>query len=329
LLGGVSGLAYAADTLFVVDSNRVGASPQNQRVLIYKNLSGTLPKPTDELGFDRPCPACRGTADVVLGQQDFSTTDIALTQKGLRTPTAVASDGRIVAVADTDNNRVLIWRSIPSSNGVPADVVIGQTDFTKGSIPPGNVPNARSMRGPQGVWIQDGKLFVADTQNHRIMIYNSIPTSNGAAADVVLGQKDFGTFVEPDLTRATADTTASNLINPVAVTSDGIRLYVADLGHNRVLIWNSIPTRNQTPADVALGQPDTISAAANNSAKLCASKRPAQRRTIRPSCAPQTERTTRAQRPTRNRAWRRWTSPASRSPTAGVCSSPTGATIAY
>src|SRR4029078_9176310 len=42
LLGGVSGLAYAGDMLFVVDSNRVGASPQNQRVLIYKNLSGTL-----------------------------------------------------------------------------------------------------------------------------------------------------------------------------------------------------------------------------------------------------------------------------------------------
>src|SRR6266581_3622701 len=57
LLGGVSGLAYAGDMLFVVDSNRVGASPQNQRVLIYKNLSGTLPRPTDELGYDRPCPA--------------------------------------------------------------------------------------------------------------------------------------------------------------------------------------------------------------------------------------------------------------------------------
>src|SRR5262245_14759859 len=56
LLGGVSGLAYATDTLFVVDSNRVGASPQNERVLIYRNLSGKLPKQTDELFYDRPCP---------------------------------------------------------------------------------------------------------------------------------------------------------------------------------------------------------------------------------------------------------------------------------
>jgi hypothetical protein len=271
LVGGVSGLAYANDMLFVVDSNRVGASPQNQRVLIFKSVSTNFPKITDQLFFDRPCPLCLGSADVVLGQPDFVKTDFTLTRTGLRTPTAVASDGRYVAVADTDNNRVLIWNNIPSSNATPADVVVGQSDFTHRTIPGGNTPNSKSMRGPQGVWIQNGKLFVADTQNHRVLIWNSIPTSNGAAADVVLGQKDFNTFVEPDLTRATADTSATNLINPVSVTSDGLRLYVADLGHNRVLIWNSIPTRNQAAADVALGQPDMSGAFANNSPKLCAS----------------------------------------------------------
>jgi len=51
---------------------------------------------------------------------------------------------------------------------------------------------------PQGVWIQNGKLYVADTQNNRVLIYNSIPTANGAAADVVLGAPNFTTFVEPD-----------------------------------------------------------------------------------------------------------------------------------
>src|SRR5436309_10350065 len=55
LVGGVSGLAYANDMLFVVDSNRVGASPQNERVLIFKNLSTNFPQPTDDLFFDRPC----------------------------------------------------------------------------------------------------------------------------------------------------------------------------------------------------------------------------------------------------------------------------------
>src|SRR2546427_636999 len=187
LVGGVSGLAYANDMLFVVDSNRIGAAPVNHRILIFKNLSGALPKPTDELFYDRPCPVCLGTADVVLGQPDFTTTNISLTAGGLRAPTAVASDGRVIAVADTDNNRVLIWSTIPTRNGVPADIVVGQPDFTHGSIPGGGVPNAKSMRGPPGVWIQNGRLFVADTQNHRVLIFNSVPTANGAAADLVLG----------------------------------------------------------------------------------------------------------------------------------------------
>ncbi len=98
------------------------------------------------------------------------------------------------------------------------------------------------MRGPQGVWIQNGKLYVADTQNNRVLIFNKIPTSNGAAADVVLGQPNMTTFVEPDLTQQTNNATASLLLNPVSVTSDGVHLFVTDLGYNRVLIWNSIPS---------------------------------------------------------------------------------------
>src|SRR5580704_16649537 len=125
LLGGVGGVAYANDMLFVADGNRVGAAPVNERVLIFKNLSGNLPQPTDELFYYTRCPVCIGGANVVLGQPDFNSTNIAVTQSGMRTPTAVASDGHVVAVADSDNNRVLIWNSIPTANGTPADVVVG------------------------------------------------------------------------------------------------------------------------------------------------------------------------------------------------------------
>jgi uncharacterized protein (TIGR03437 family) len=197
----------------------------------------------------------------VLGQPDFSKTDAAATQTGMSLPTAVATDGKILAVADTDNNRVLIWKTIPATNNAPADVVVGQPDFTTTatSVP----PTAKSLRGPQGVWIQGGKLYVADTQDHRVLIYNSIPTANGASADLVLGQPNFTTFVEPDLTQAKSDATADNLLNPVSVTSDGVRLFITDLGHNRVLIWNSLPTQNQQAADVVLGQPNMTSSLPN------------------------------------------------------------------
>ena len=265
VLGGVSGLAFAADTLFVADSNRVGAAPSNHRVLLFQNVSGQFPSPTAELPDNRKCPVCVGQANVVLGQPDFTTTteNIAANQSSLRLPTSVASDGVHVVVADTNHNRVLIWNQIPTTNNAPADVVVGQPDFTHTSIP-GNLPNAKAMRGPQGVWIQNGKLYVADTQYNRVLIFNQIPTSNGAAADVVLGQPNMTTFVEPDLTQQTSGATASNLLNPVAVSSDGTRLIITDLGFNRILIWDTIPTANGQPADVVVGQPDMVSAIPNN-----------------------------------------------------------------
>ena len=263
MLGAISGLAYANGTLFVADSNRAGATPINNRVLIYRDIAGEFPPQVQEPPAQKTrCPVCGGVANVVLGQVDFSQTNVAATQSGMSLPTAVATDGKVLVVADTDNNRVLIWKTIPTANNAPADVVVGQPDFTTTttSVP----PTAKSMRGPQGIWIQGGKLYVADTQDHRVLIYNSIPTSNGAAADVVLGQPNFTTFVEPDLTQAKSDATANDLLNPVSVTSDGVRLYVADLGHNRVLIWNSLPTQNQQAADVVLGQPNMTSSIPDN-----------------------------------------------------------------
>lgn len=269
LLGSPSGIAYANGMLFVADSNRYGASPINNRVVIFKDVS-TYPSPTDIPTIPgATCSVCRGQASVVLGQPDFISTAYSLSQRGMRQPDAVATDGKILAVADTDNNRVLIWNSIPTFNGQPADVVVGQADFTHGatSIP----PTAKSLRGPQGVWIFNGKLYIADTQDHRILIYNKIPTTNGAAADVVLGQPNFTAFIQTDLAIADQTATSQNLLNPVSVTTDGQRLYVSDLGHNRIVIWNSIPTTNNQAADVVIGQKDFVSAIENDNTNLCAS----------------------------------------------------------
>lgn len=274
-LGAVSGIAYANDTLYVVDANRLNATPNNHRVLVFPNISAQFPAPEQELPVNNfRCQICVGTASLVLGQPDLKTAELKpASASTMRSPTAVATDGRYLAVADADNNRVLIWNSLPTVNQQPANVVVGQPDFTR-SIPNDGgafTPNNRSLRGPQGVWIQGGKLFVADTGNNRVLIWNSIPTSNHQPADVVLGAPDFNTFVQPDLTKAVIDAKATTMLTPISVTSDGVRLYVADLGHNRVLIWNTIPTQNQAPADVVLGQKTMETAIVNNSPAVCES----------------------------------------------------------
>ena len=275
LLGSSGGLAVVNDTLFVADSSRVSVQPDNRRVMIFNNISRDIRSFSDEIGANSGrCPVCVGEADIVLGQKDFKQpaadqlVNPLPTAQNMRGPNAVHSDGRTLVVADTDYNRLLIWRNLPTASGQAADVVLGQDNFTTLRR---LVTDNKSFRGPQGVWVQNGKLFVADTQNHRVLIWNTIPTTSNQAADIVLGQPDFNTAPEVDLTKAVVNTKADSMLNPVSVTSDGVRLFVADLGHNRVLIWNSIPTRNAQPADVVFGQPDFASGVANNTPKLCAS----------------------------------------------------------
>ena len=267
VLGAANGIAYAANTLFVADSNIMGAAPVNNRVLMFQNMSSQLPEPAAELPYLTTCPVCVGTATLVLGQPDFitNTVDVVATQNNLRLPSAVASDGVHLAVADTYHNRVLIWNHLPTYSNAPADVVVGQTNFANWqSLPLSAPPTASSLRGPQGVWIQNGKLFVADTQNNRVLIWNSIPTANGVAADVVVGAPNFTTYSATAVANQSTSATASNMLDPVSVTSDGTHLFVSDLGYNRVLIWNSIPTGNGVPADVEIGQPDMVSSVADN-----------------------------------------------------------------
>jgi uncharacterized protein (TIGR03437 family) len=262
LLGSPSGVALFGGTLWVVDSNRLGATPNNNRVLRFSDVS-TYPSPTDSPEVPgSTCGVCRGDASLVLGQPDFITANPNLSATGLRNPTAVATDGKILVVADTDNNRVLIWNNPPTVNGQPANVVIGQKDFSSNatSVP----PTQTSLRGPTGVWLTNGKLFIADAQDNRVLIYNKIPTSNNAPADVVVGQTSFTSFVQPDLTQNQIPPSASNMQTPVSVTSDGVRMFVADLAQNRILIWNTIPTTNGAAADVEIGQPDMTTGISNN-----------------------------------------------------------------
>lgn len=274
VLGGAGGIAIAADRLFVADGNRVGATPLNHRVLIYNDLGGFVPAPDREPRQDGTCPACVGVPDVVVGQPDFETllpsnsTDIDAefdTRDGMRNPTAVASDGRVLAVADTDNNRVLIWSNIPSRNGERSSVVVGQPDHDE--IAPNTT--REGLRGPQGVWIDGGRLFIADTLNSRILIYNSIPDDDGEPADIVVGQPDFETRHIPDFTRLDGKASARDLFDPVSVTVKDGRMFVTDLGHHRVLIYNTIPTANYPRADVVVGQPDMEIGLSNNNVDLC------------------------------------------------------------
>lgn len=108
------------------------------------------------------------------------------------------------------------------------------------------------LLAPRGVYLVDNKLFVADTAQNRLFIWNQLPEGEFQRANVVLGQ------VAKDETgrNASGKVSASSLFYPSGIWSDGEKLIVADAWNHRVLIWLKMPTQDGQVADVVVGQPD-------------------------------------------------------------------------
>jgi hypothetical protein len=105
------------------------------------------------------------------------------------------------------------------------------------------------------VLTSDGKIAVTERSGNRIKIWNSIPTSNGAAADLVLGQ----TTMTGASVNGGGAVSASSLNGPIGMKLVGTKLIVADGGNARVLIWNTFPTSTNQAANIVVGQSDMTS----------------------------------------------------------------------
>ncbi len=53
-----------------------------------------------------------------------------------------------INLADSDNNRVLVWNSMPTVSFTPADRVLGQSDFTRNTSNNGNQDGAGDATPP-------------------------------------------------------------------------------------------------------------------------------------------------------------------------------------
>jgi hypothetical protein len=208
-----------------------------------------------------------GEAAYVIGQPDFRSE--GRNGKGeigaatLNVPTGVAAAGGVLAVADAWNNRVLIWHGYPERSNQPADVVLGQADFHGGLTNRGSdQPDAATLNWCYGVTIADGRLYVADTGNRRVLVWNRIPEVNGAAADLVLGQADFACRDE----NAGEGIGARGMRWPHAIAVAGSSVMVADAGSNRVMVWRAQPEADGAPCDFVLGQKSLIDQELNGGA---------------------------------------------------------------
>ncbi|MBK9738270.1 MAG: hypothetical protein IPO93_01865 [Actinobacteria bacterium] len=180
-------------------------------------------------------------------------------------PRGVWTDGTRVIACDTGNHRVLIWHRLPGEDGAPADVVLGQADFTSEGSAAGGTDTRRGLNLPTGVAVIDGRLVVADAWHHRLLAWDDVPTENFAAPTYVLGQAGFDE-VEPN--RGTLPTLAS-FYWPFGFGVVAGTFWVADTGNRRVLGWRgtSLPDPDR-PADVLLGQDESSDRSDNRGGEI-------------------------------------------------------------
>ncbi|BDA40000.1 NHL repeat containing protein [Candidatus Atelocyanobacterium thalassae] len=154
-------------------------------------------------------------------------------------------------VCDTGHHRLLGWKHRPKEDGQAADWIIGQPDFYHEGQNAKSHVQANTLNVPTGICSCGEGLVVADAWNHRVLIWNKMPSKNNTNADIVLGQNDFN----QNQANQESSTTAANKMHwPYGVMYFQDRLFVADTGNRRVLVWNKLPTENGQPADYVLGQ---------------------------------------------------------------------------
>ena len=138
---------------------------------------------------------------------------------------SITNDGKLL-VADSNNNRILIWNTFPTTSGEAASFAI-DIDAADG----------HSGTWPWGVWSDGSKVMVSQTGGGKILIWNSFPTSGSANPDIKINSSMIGT--------------------PRSITSNGNYVMIGDenangecIGANGTRsthIWTSWPTTSRDP----------------------------------------------------------------------------------
>ncbi len=247
-LGGLQGsVAVNGSTLYVADTNR-------NRILGYSSIPASVSV----------------AATFVLGQDGFTTGTPGTGADGtlpyrLSNPSRVWVDptGSYLVVADTGNNRVLIWNPVPTSNVAPT-VVVGQPDinhndanYVPAGTAGGNLPAANNLNNPTSAIIANGKLIVVDKGNNRVLIWKTVPAAGSSlpASDFVLGQSSPTTNTPSgDVFNNATQAYTIGMRQPTDAWSEGVQLLITDTNNQRVLVYNNIPNTNNPTADNVIGQ---------------------------------------------------------------------------
>lgn len=169
-------------------------------------------------------------------------------------------------VADTWNNRVLIFRCKKTeclNESIPVYAVLGQssteTSYSGASLSNLNFPINVAVADLDTAAYSSAKIYVTDTNNSRVLVWDSIPASNGKAADF-------------QLCYTSSSRSNSTMINwPWGIYTDGKKLITVSTRAGEILVWNELPNGSSDYPDCIIktgGTPRNISFDAKGNALI-------------------------------------------------------------
>jgi len=251
----VGALGLAQPTGISFDSSgRMLVADQLHRVLVYPA----------NVGVNASAIRILGVATQQTGQPAPATVSAIAVGNVI----GVAAVGTNILVADSSNNRMLVYGSVDSwppattQFSPSANAVVGQTSFANSMANEGNADASSStLAFPVDMANSATELFVVDSLNNRVLVFPLIPSGPSAAASRVIGQLGFPYWAvnlvegkEFNLSGSTAGASGSAILDLSATPP---HLYVADTGNNRILGFKDFThVQNGQVADLVIGQPD-------------------------------------------------------------------------
>jgi hypothetical protein len=139
-------------------------------------------------------------------------------QESMYFPNGVVAGKTGFFVSDTGNNRVLYWKEVPTENGQPADMVLGQANFFDNRHNRNGQANATTLNDPYGLWLEEEENpewvppeenALEETQEEETLD----ESSSGEGEDTV--EEEIPEYL--------------------------FKLFIADRGNSRVVVWNELP----------------------------------------------------------------------------------------
>jgi hypothetical protein len=115
---------------------------------------------------------------IVLGQASLEGNASGNSKSNFNWPGTAAIGGNgVLAISDTENDRILLWNQFPTQNGQAADIAIHLP-----SVTPSNATEPWSW--PWGIWTDGKRLACVATGGHTLLVWNTLPTVDNQPPDL-------------------------------------------------------------------------------------------------------------------------------------------------